>query len=640
MKKTYKNILNSCLSGILLFHGLAISAQEWRTIDGVGNNLNSELFGASHTELLRLVDPAYEDSISEVQSLGLPNARELSNRIVHQELPIYNSFGLSDAFWCYGQFIDHDLVINRGDRGELIIVPVPKGDIYFDPTNSGKVTLRVDRGRIMPETGDSKINPREHINETTAFLDGSVIYGTESQRLNWMRTGRAGKMKVSANNLLPYNTYSGEYSDDIDFVAPFMELPPEHRPERYFVNGDIRANEHPGLAVFHVLFVREHNRICDQMLTENPNLTDDELFQIARKWIGALLQHITYNEWLPALGVRLTEYTGYDDSIDPSISNEFSAVAFRFGHSLVNETLLRININGNASQYGGIQIRDTFFRTESILNEGGIDPILRGLTYQLAQDLDEQIVGTLRNFLFGPPGSGGLDLAVLNIERSRERGIPSLNSIRNAIGINPYSDFSFLGDASLEKKFADQYSDVNKVEPWIGMLAEPDISGSILGSTMHEIISEQFLRIRAGDRFWYENDSFFSQADLEQIKQTKLSDIVKRNTSILSISEDMFFVDSNNVLGVAGLDEMQSMDVALYPNPAIEYVTISINSRKQWSGNLAISNINGQVVFERTLNVTSGVNSFTFDINSKLSSGIYQVVIENHTGGVFRLVKK
>lgn len=596
--------------------------------------------GASHTELVRLVNPAYEDSVSIVQSLGLPNARELSNRIVHQEIPIYNDFDLSDAFWCFGQFIDHDLVINRGDRGELIIVPVPKGDVYFDPAHSGNVTLRVDRGRIMPHTGDSKSNPREHINETTAYLDGSVIYGTEHYRLNWMRTGKDGKMKVSSNNLLPYNTYSGEYSDDIDFAAPLMELPPEHRPERYFVNGDIRANEHPGLAVFHVLFVREHNRICEEILSENPNLSDEEVFQVARKWIGALLQHITYSEWLPALGIRLGDYSGYNASVNPNISNEFSAVAFRFGHSMVNETLLRVSFNGNASQYGSIQIRDTFFRTESILSEGGIDPIFRGLTYQLAQDLDEQIVGTLRNFLFGPPGSGGMDLAVLNIERARERGIPSLNAIREAIGIDPYADFDFLNDEELEKRFSDQYDDVDKVEPWIGMLAEPDMPGTILGPTMHTIISEQFSRIREGDRFWFENDAFFTQQDIDEIKQTKLSDIVKRNTSIKYISEDMFFVDRNNVLGITGLNETQSIDVELYPNPAIEHITIRISSRKQWTGKLAISNINGQTVFERTLNVKSGVNSFTYDINSELASGVYQVTIENYSGGGFRLIKK
>lgn len=70
--------------------------------------------------------------------------------------------------------------------------------------------------------------------------------------------------------------------------------------------GDVRVNVQPGLGLLHTLFVREHNRIVDELAAAQPSWTDDELFNEARKIVNALIQHITYNEWLQSKFDRKT----------------------------------------------------------------------------------------------------------------------------------------------------------------------------------------------------------------------------------------------------------------------------------------------------------------------------------------------
>lgn len=111
--------------------------------------------------------------------------------------------------------------------------------------------------------------------------------------------------------------------------------------------GDARSNEHPNLAVTHTIFMREHNRLVTELAYLNPFWDDERLYQEARRILVAQTQHITYNEWLPiVIGVPKMQELGllplqhgfsddYDDSINPTILNEFGAAAFRFGHTLI-----------------------------------------------------------------------------------------------------------------------------------------------------------------------------------------------------------------------------------------------------------------------------------------------------------------
>jgi len=102
-----------------------------------------------------------------------------------------------------------------------------------------------------------------------------------------------------------------------------------------FLAGDIRANEQVGLLAMHTLWFRQHNFLARQLRHLNPSWTFETVFQETRKIVGAIMQHISYVEWLPkvvgSLGMsELGPYRGYDPKVNPTITNEFATAAMRY----------------------------------------------------------------------------------------------------------------------------------------------------------------------------------------------------------------------------------------------------------------------------------------------------------------------
>jgi len=174
------------------------------------------------------------------------------------------------------------------------------------------------------------------------------VYGSDEAVANWLRTFEGGKLKTSEHNFLPFNTVDGEYDSAIDPAAPHMATI-QQTGNKFFIAGDERANENMLLLSFHTLFVREHNRIVEELVIANPSWTDEQLYQHARKIVGGLMQVVTYTEWLPAMGVDVPVYAGYDSNVDPAISNEFSVAAFRMGHTLLNSKVPRMMNDGSCA---------------------------------------------------------------------------------------------------------------------------------------------------------------------------------------------------------------------------------------------------------------------------------------------------
>lgn len=118
--------------------------------------------------------------------------------------------------------------------------------------------------------------------------------------------------------------------------------------QQYTTIGDSRVNDSPFLGGNHLMFVREHNQIVGKLQKVNPRWSAFRLYQEARKIIGALLQQITYREFLPSIlrkqdleKFNLELYSSgfsnsYRSNINPATKNVFSAAAFRFGHTLVS----------------------------------------------------------------------------------------------------------------------------------------------------------------------------------------------------------------------------------------------------------------------------------------------------------------
>lgn len=488
---------------------------ETRTIDGAGNNLANPTWGSAETTVLRLASIAYTDGLDSPAGEGRPSAREVSNAIFAQGAAVENDYGATDYLWQWGQFLDHDIVETPTiSPEEAFDIQVPTGDSWFDPFHTGTQTIALNRSLYEVVDG-----VREQVNAITSYIDASNVYGSDDERSFALRTlDGTGMLKTSDGDLLPFNE---------------EELPNAgSTSSAFFLAGDVRANEQLGLAAMHTLFVREHNHWAGTLATADPTLSDEELYQMARIIVSSEMQSITYREFLPLLLGRkgLPAYSGYKPQVNPGIGNEFAAAAYRVGHTMLSPSLLRVDANGDEISGGHVSLADAFFNPGEIL-DFGIAPILRGLAAQNCQSIDAQLIDEVRNFLFGPPGAGGFDLASLNIQRGRDHGLPDYNQMRVDFGLPAVTSFQEISeDADVVANLASVYGLVDGIDCWVGMLAETHLEGAMVGETLSIVLGDQFRRLRDGDRFYYRN--YLPRPLIEMIEQQSLAKIIRRNTEI------------------------------------------------------------------------------------------------------------
>ena len=628
----------------LVVYSIPSFAQVNRSYNGENNNLNHQEWGAAVSHFKTYMEVGFSDSISLPGGQNRPNPRAISNALGSQDRFMPNEKGLSDMVWGWGQFIDHDINLNDDNFSELHAIPIPPCEPLFDPACDSNKTMKMFRSISDTTTGTSVNNPRKFINEITSFIDGSAVYGSEKERTDWLRTFSDGKLKSSSGNLLPWNTIDGEYNSPIDTSAPFMLLDGFPEPDKFYVAGDVRANEQPGLTAFHTLWVREHNRLCDSLEIANPTWTDEELFQRARKMVGAMIQAITYEEFLPTIGVELKAYRGYDNTVNPSIMNGFSAAAYRFGHTMVNGRLVRFEENGDEISFGASDLRDGFFKPLILKDEGGVEPFFRGFAAQKHQFVDPLIMDDIRNFLFGPPGAGGIDLLSVNIARARERGLPDYNTIRTNLSLGKHPDFESLSlNDTIKDKLASVYSSVDELDPWIGFMSEKHLPNSIMGEGLNTILKMQFSALRDGDRYYYEDDQAFTQAEINTLKKTRLSNVILRNTEIKSLQDSVFKAVPRHLLSVElfPFPEVSNLKLSAYPNPVQKYFRLVIENRRPSNATLTILSASGQVVRRERLNLLKGENQFEFELSDELANGLYTILLATESGkGQLKLIKQ
>jgi len=380
-------------------------------------------------------------------------------------------------------------------------------------------------------------NPRQQVTKISTFIDASMVYGSDTTRANALRIFSGGLLKTSAGNLPPLNTAGLENANDAH-IFPDSSM---------FLAGDIRANENLELTSLHTLFLREHNQLASAIAVANPKLTDEQIYQRARRLVMAEVQSITYQEFLPAmLGANaLRPYQGYRSDVNPGLATEFSTAGFRVGHTLINDDIQFLDNEGVEAR-AGLALAFAFFNPAP-LKQSGPDGLLKYLATDNTQEVDPQLVEGLRNFLFGPPGAGGLDLASINIQRGRDHGLPDYNSVRAAYGLPRVTSMAQVtSDVGLQSKLLSLYGSVDSMDLWVAGLAEDHLAGSSVGPTFQKIIAHQFERTRDGDANWYERS--FSGRQLAALRSTKLSDIIRRNTSLTKIQDNVFFFDEEKTL--------------------------------------------------------------------------------------------
>lgn len=487
---------------------------EARSYDGKNNNKAHSDWGSTGSDFTADIIRAYANGVDEPSGSDRPGARTISNAVVAQTSSIEDPGGRSGFLWAWGQFLDHDLDLTLSDGQNTFPVPIPTGDPYFDPNSTGTATIPFSRSLFRADS-----NPRAQFNSITSYIDASQVYGSDETTASSLRTFSDGLMITSDGNLPPI---SGGF----------------------FVCGDIRANENVVLTSMQTIFLREHNRKAREIRKANPNLDDEAIYQRSRKYVGALIQAITYREFLPVLLGRdaIPAYSGYRADVDPGVGVLFATAAYRLGHSQVGSTVARLDASGNEIASGNLTIAEAFFNPSLITDEGGIEPILRGLAVTPSQATDPYVIDDLRNFLFGPPGAGGMDLPSLNIQRGRDHGLPGYNVVRTTFGRRAATGFADISkDAARQQKLAAVYSSPDLVDPWIGLLAEDAVPGAAVGPTLQNVLREQFRKTRDGDRFFYLNDPDL-KADIPEIEASTLSKVVARNTGISGLQPNLFLL--------------------------------------------------------------------------------------------------
>lgn len=262
-----------------------------------------------------------------------------------------NELAISDYLRQWGQFLDDDFIeMPLAAPAQPFDIEIPSDGILFDPAGLGEQTMLMDRSSFAMVDG-----VRQQVNLITAFIEGSNVYGSDATRAEALSTmGGTGRIKTSADNLMTFNTDGIPNADD-DF------------DQSLFLAGAVRSNEQTAFAAIHTLFMREHNFWVDSIARSRPGTSGNEIYECARAIVAAQQQAITYNELLPLLlGEDWIEpCSGYDPSVDPGITNVFTAAAFRVGHTMHSSMTKREDSLMMAAPEGALGLRDAFLKARA-----------------------------------------------------------------------------------------------------------------------------------------------------------------------------------------------------------------------------------------------------------------------------------
>ncbi|MBY5959737.1 T9SS type A sorting domain-containing protein [Membranicola marinus] len=616
----------------------SVNAQPVRSIDGRGNNLKNPSYGASYQPVRVLTSLDYSNGINSPAGWNRTNARTVSNELFDaRQSPAQKSM-MTSLVWAFGKFIEHDIAYLERNNTDQVHVKIPECDQFLDPECSGAQYLVFPRVTPIQGTGNTLENPRNVANLNTSWIDGSTIYGSDSLTAGWLRSGKNGQLKMSQGSMLPFNTRTGTLNGAADPDAPRMSMPISGE-NRHFIAGDPRANENLVVLALHTLFVREHNRICDELIQNSPGLTDQQVYEKARSIVVGTIQNIVFNEWLPAIGVELGPYRGYNPEINPTISNEFCAAGFKIWNTLQTNHIPLMDDQCRPHRLGSLQFNDLMYNPLYILKTN-LTPLFKGLAVTQQLERDEHVIDEIRNFDYKRNGIQiKSDWITKDIIRGRERGIPHYNALRRELGLAAAESFSEItSDKNIQAKLATVYQDdINNIDAWVGLILEDPYPHSILGETMSMILTDQFSRLRHGDRFYFENDPMLSEQDRRAVRQTFLADVIRRNTGLTFLQDEVFTYQLHCLEAEVSKNHMAGL---VFPNPVGKEMDLSVFSRKKGRASMVIRSTLGNVIDQSFIDLTPGLNLLHCAVDKNLSAGLYVIQItQGQSVGVIKFIK-
>ncbi len=507
---------------------------------------------------------------------NMPQARAVSDAVMalapnDQNHP--SSFAVNELFDFTGQLLTHDLA-------EAATAATSDPPMLIDglPFPFGRTDYELEGG------------VRQQINEETSFLDLSMIYGNSQAREDLARADtspgsgvQSAKLLLGADGLLPtiaqVAANSGIDNDagksgalevlEIFTEEGFAGLPnPANTPadadfDFLYYAGDNRVNQQGPLIVMQTIWAREHNYQVDQITPYAAGWTQDELFEAARAVTEAEWQHIVFEEYVPTLigshaddllaayktFVGLSTY----DAIGPGIINEWTTVAFRFGHDQSSNDYTLLNADGSTRVE--LTLGEAFALAGAAADVPGsassaedIDAWIRGLSAQFAQEIDGRVADGNRDALFGIPGTT-VDLEAFDIQRGRDHGVWNYNALRAGLGLTTYASFDAfalangyaLTDARIIALKNVYGNDISKLDSIVGGMLEKHYMDSQLGETFTLLNAIQFDVLKQ-DAFYYENRLADNPELIAEIKGTPFAEVIERNSGAEHMHLDSFQV--------------------------------------------------------------------------------------------------
>uniref|UniRef100_A0A8C3J9N9 NAD(P)H oxidase (H2O2-forming) n=1 Tax=Calidris pygmaea TaxID=425635 RepID=A0A8C3J9N9_9CHAR len=501
---------------------------EVQRYDGWYNNLLHHSRGSVGARLLRLLPANYADGVYQaLQEPHVPNARQLSNAVARGRsgLPSRRNTTVLAVFFGFHVLSDILETEKPGCPAEFLNIHIPPGDPTFDPAGTGDVVLPFQRIQWAMETGQSPNSPREQTNEVTGWLDGSSIYGPSHSWSDALRNFSGGQLASGPSGRLPRET-DGR-------VPMWKALDPstgQGGPQGIYDLGSAWGNENPFLQAESIAWFRYHNHLAAKLAQTHRTWSDEDLFQHTRKRVIATFQRIVLYEWLPTLlGTSIPEYKGYQQHLDPSLSPEFVVAARQFLATMVPPGVYKRDtqcnfqtVPGPGHSFPAVRLCNSYWSREQLWWLELLFWLCLAVTMALNSPTD---------FWYGPLKYSRTDYVASWIQRGRDLGLPTYNQARERFGLEPLQNWSDLAphleQEVLEKVTALYANNTARLELLPGGMLEVD------GSLFSAIILDQFVRLRDGDRFWFENtkNGLFTVEEIREISNTTFHDVLAAVTN-------------------------------------------------------------------------------------------------------------
>ncbi|XP_050419700.1 peroxidase-like [Adelges cooleyi] len=539
---------------------------KYRTFNGSCNNLEHASWGSSNTPHLRLVDAVYNGGEREfrkqVNGLPLPGPRELQNNLFQDvSNSWFDDYNVHLMEW--GQFLAHDITLMPPDgsgpadccavQNQLNAIPyqcravirIPKDDPVYTQTRRNCMPFR--RATTSSSFNCAQL-PNIFMVQTSQYIDASQVYGSNDSMAASLRTFRDGRLRSelvqNGQEFCPQRRRMSSVCDGRQNVGVCYDA------------GDPRVNQNLGIASYQNVFLRFHNYIATHLQAINPRWSDEIIYQEVRRIIGAIIQIITYKEFIPSvIGKRFSEEAGlsiynsrtvYDKGLMSSTGLEFAAAAYRILHNIIPTQL---NYIDESHRYvGAVNITDFMNMPGQIQIGSNLEYLLTGMSETSGRKNQPSYNNLISNFMFhfNTPDTADSSLIATDIQRGRDTGLPPYFVVRQQCKLSAVKSFEDLlaimvpNEAKLLKNL---YASVYDVDLVVGMLLEIPEQGSMVGPTARCILADGFYRFRYADRFFFDvqgQPGSFTQEQQEVLKGIDVGHILCVTTKMREAQKEFF----------------------------------------------------------------------------------------------------